>query len=825
MPTTSDQVTDLVSVFGASPGEDRILIDWDEMCDWLDDITQISPYLEMQTLGTSTDGRELRMVIASSPDTIAELEAIRSQRLRLKNTDLYQTDTPTDPAIAGNKPVILMTAGIHATEVGGVQMIPGLVRDIATQSRYHDLLNDIILLIIPTLNPDGMDLVHSWYRQTLRTPAEGTNPPALYHPYAGHDNNRDWYQQRLQETRVVIDEVHRVWFPHVVIDLHQMGQKSPRYVVPPYIDPAEVHVHPLIYPLAAQLGSEIAADHARAGHRGVCSGVMFDCYSPTRAYMHYHGGVRILAEAASAAIGSPVHIAESELNLWSDAPAQFPSVHMPLPWRGGTWHLADIIRLHRQTIDTVLTNVAGHREQWITDQWQILQDQVNLTDPGTYVIPPLKQQIDPAAARELIDLLQGGDVEVYVAGEDDGIIQAGSFVIPVQQPFGGYASALLALSTYPPGQQAYDVTSHCLPIHMGVDVEFHDHTYAGSRREPTQGDLTPFQPAQAADVRPGAWLAIDPRSSASIRLVNHALRTGSVIHRLHKPHLAENRLIAAGSWVVSDTSVWDVMAHAADMHVRTSVTGPVSANLLPVSAPRLAIYNPQHGSISDYGWLTLWLERAGFEFSAVTGEDIIHGALEEIDTLLVPHGKPEFLIHQHARQPYPAEYTRGLSDRVVSTLRTWLHRGGHLIAFEGAVTALCQQVGIELNQPLQRLPETAFSSSGAVVAINPIPGDDLTLGMDERFPAMYFTPYGYELRDSGNQHSVAKFARDGLILSGAMQGEKYLAGLHAVVQMTISEGHFTAFAYRPHFRTQMMASEQLLTNAIIQRFGSERKDR
>lgn len=822
MSTMFDQVTDLTAVFGTQPGEDRVLIDWDEMCDWLDQITHVSPWLSMETIGLSTEGREMRMVIASSPETLADLDAIRSKRLQLRNTSNYHTEEPGTGELAGTKPVVLITAGIHATEVGGVQMMPEFIRDLATESQYHEILEHVILLIIPTLNPDGMDLVHDWYKQTLGTKSEGTNPPALYNRYAGHDNNRDWYQRHLKETQVVIDEVHRVWFPHVVVDLHQMGQRSPRYVVPPYIDPAEIHVHPLIYPLAAELGSKIAVDHSRAGNHGVCSGVMFDCYSPTRAYMHYHGGVRILAEAASAGIASPVRISEHEQHLFWDVESQFPSVHMPLPWRGGTWTLRKIIDLHRQTIDSVLQSVASQPSRWIADQWKMLWDQVNTTNLGTLVIAPLKQQFDPAAARELIDLLRDGDVEVYVADEGDDIISAGSFVIPVQQPFGSYASALLALSIFPPKQQSYDVTSHCLPVHMGVETQYFDYDFSGEKREPTAGDLRPFKPAQAEDIRPGAWLAIDSRSHASIRLVNHALKTGSIVHRLQKPQLANNRLIDAGSWVVADTSVWDVMAHAADMHVRTTVIGPGSANLAPVRSPRLGIYNPQHGSASDYGWLTLWLERAGFEYTPITGEEIMHGALDRIDTLLVPHAKPDILTYQHARQPYPAEFTRGLSDRVVSTLRTWLHRGGHLIAFEGAVTALSKRLVIDLHEPLLQKKSTVFASSGAVVTIKPNLADDLALGIDVPFPAMYFSPHGYELHDSGNQHSVAKFAREGLVISGAMTGEKQLEGLHAVVQMSLSEGHFTAFAYRPHFRTQMMASEQLLTNAIMQHVRSER---
>ena len=267
--------------------------------------------------------------------------------------------------------------------------------------------------------------------------------------------------------------------------------------------------------------------------------------------------------------------------------------------------------------------------------------------------------------------------------------------------------------------------------------------------------------------------------------------------------------------------MWDAMAHASNMHIRTHIISPVENGLVKVGMPRIGIYDPQHESATDYGWLTLWLERAGFQFERITGEDIVHGALRTIDTLLIPHTRPEILKSAHAGQPYPIEYTRGLSDRVATTLRTWLHRGGHLIAFEGAVSAISEQLGIDLHQPRLNLTRKAFYSSGAIVKVIPASGEEMTLGLDDPIPAMYFSPYGYELRDSGSQHSIAKFASDELVLSGRLHGEKHLAGLHAAVQLNQSEGHFTAFAFRPHFRTQMLASERLLINAISQRFGPE----
>lgn len=278
-------------------------------------------------------------------------------------------------------------------------------------------------------------------------------------------------------------------------------------------------------------------------------------------------------------------------------------------------------------------------------------------------------------------------------------------------------------------------------------------------------------------------------------------------------------MLVAGSWIVTDGSVWDAKAHAARMHVRTTVIDPITSELPSVTPPRIGLYDPQHVSASDFGWLRLWLERAGFEFTVLTSENVIHGALDRLDVLLIPHAKPDHLLRPHEGGAYPTQFRQGLSERVAAAMRTWVHRGGHLIAFEGAVTAVCERLKIELEQPLLSISSRSFASSGAIVQVEPTSGDVLTAGIEDPFPVMYFSPWGFEVRDVGSQHSVARFSRRSTLLGGTMRGDAQLAGKHAVVQMTMSEGHFTAFAFRPHFRTQMLVSEPILVNVIMQ-FGA-----
>lgn len=810
------ELANLEQVFGAEPGADQVLIDWEPMCAWFDSLAEASLHLLSEVIGESTDGREMRLLTISSPDTIERIDEIRSTRDALTDHNLLTDPEHAHGRQAGTKPVLLITAGIHATEVGGVQMMPALVRDLVTLERFQTLLENIIVLIVPTLNPDGMQLVHDWYKGTIGTASEGVAPPALYHQYAGHDNNRDWYQHHLQETRVIVEKVHNVWRPHVVLDLHQMGSLSPRYVVPPYIDPVEPHVHPLISQLSSELGAHIASAHVRAGNTGVHSGVLFDCYSPTRAYQQFHGGVRILAEAASAGIASPVTVSAEELNVVPGVHPVHPGVACPLPWIGTSWHLSDIIDYHRTTTEALIGHMTATADQWIKDQWRILSDQIQ-HGIGAWVIDPLAQQVDAAAARELIDLLIRGSIHIEIAEANDNSVSAGSFVIHARQPFGSYAAALLELTLYPTGSQSYDVTSHCLPIHMGVDAGFLPTGFTGETRELTENDLTPYAPATAADIEPGVWLAIDPRSHASIRLVNHALRTGSAVQRLMRPAVSRQRLIPAGSWLICDASVWDIMAHAAEAHVRTWIIDPLATGTTVVRSPRIGIYDPQHVGMHDYGWLSLWCERSAFAATVVTSEDIVHGMLDQVDTLLFPHGIPDVLVKGHSFPEYPRAYAHGLSNRVISQLRAWMHQGGHLIAFEGAATALAERFGYGLKEPLKALEKKRkFASSGAVVAVVPNPGDELMLGLESAFPAMHLGTAGYQLSDTALEHSSAKFSGADPVVSGMIEGIDHLAGLHAIVQKHEGAGMFTAFAFRPHFRTQMLASELPLVNAIFQ---------
>ncbi len=185
------------------------------------------------------------------------------------------------------------------------------------------MLDGTVLLVLPSHNPDGTDLVAEWYRRQLGTPFEGTSPPVLYHPYVGHDNNRDWYMFTQPETRLTVRHLYHRWHPQIVHDVHQMGSRGARLFVPPYADPWEPNVDGALVAAANALGSHVASRLTTGGRTGVVTGAIFDAWTPGRAYPHTHGGVRLLSETASARLATPIEVKPDELER--RAPATIPA--------------------------------------------------------------------------------------------------------------------------------------------------------------------------------------------------------------------------------------------------------------------------------------------------------------------------------------------------------------------------------------------------------------------------------------------------------------------------------------------------------------------
>jgi len=474
-----------LSHFGFEMGQDRKLADWVQLTAYFERVARASPRVTLDTLGLSTRGRPLVMLTITSPENHARLEELRAIQKKLSDPRTIGGEEELSRLLDRGKTVVLMTHGIHATEVGGSQMAARLLHRLASSNdeKVREILDDVILLNIPSLNPDGLQWVVDWYRRWVGTRYEAAPLPWLYHYYTGHDNNRDWYAFTQVETQLAVRKAHNVWHPHILHDIHQMGSMGARVFFPPFIDPYEQNVDPGLMAGVNQLGAYMAAELTAQGKRGVVIHDRYDAFTPARAYSHYHGGVRILSETASARMATPVRISLDDLRASRGLDVTTSSWNFPWPWEGGVWGLPDIVDYMEAGALALLTNGARNRRYWLENAFHVNRRAVEgwARWPRAWVIPA--GQGNRAGLAYVLRILTTGAVEVHRAQEPfragGRSFPAGSYVVPMRQPFASFAQAMLEIQRYPdlreypggPPIRPYDVTAHTLGLLM--DVEYH----------------------------------------------------------------------------------------------------------------------------------------------------------------------------------------------------------------------------------------------------------------------------------------------------------------------------------------------------------------
>ena len=465
-----------------TPGEDRKLASWDQVVDYFQRLDGASDRVNFETLGTTTMGKPFVMATISAPANLARLDEFKDIQSQLadprKLGPLATRDRKAAQLIRQGKTIVLITCGIHSTEVGSYLSSMLIAHRLAssTEPEIQKILDNTIILLVPSLNPDGVDIVKNWYDKTLGTPFEGTDPPELYHKYTGHDNNRDWYAFTQVETQITVTKIHNVWHPQIVHDIHQQGALGSRLFLPPYMQPVEPNVPRALVQGYTELGNWMAAEMRAKGFEGITTNSTYDAWSPARAYSHYHAGVRMLSETASARIATPMTLKFEELRSREGYDPQKESPKFGPVWRGGEWHLSDITKTMTTAAFLLLDHAATNREQWLRRFYSVGKEAVRPRRPGElfgFLIEPSKN------SQSLVNILQTGGVELTTSSAGFKIgtraFPNGTRLVRMDQPYGAFAKALLEAQRYPNLRDEtghpiapYDVTAHTLPLLMDV---------------------------------------------------------------------------------------------------------------------------------------------------------------------------------------------------------------------------------------------------------------------------------------------------------------------------------------------------------------------
>ncbi|HEY7233569.1 MAG TPA: M14 metallopeptidase family protein [Gemmatimonadaceae bacterium] len=291
--------------FGHNIGDDYWLATYDQFQAYWQKLAKESDRMKLVEIGKSAEGRPQLMAIISSPENIKKLDRYKEISRRLALAEGL-TDEQARALAKEGKAVVWIDGGLHATEVLGAAQLMETVYQLLsrTDDETKRILNDDIILAVHA-NPDGMQLVSSWYMKDADSLKRNMNIPRLYQKYIGHDDNRDFYMSNQNETKNDNHVMFWEWFPQIVYNHHQTGPAGAVMFAPPFRDPFNYNFDPGIPMGIDAVGAAMQTRFAMEHKPGVTirSGSSYSTWwnGGLRTITYFHNMIGLLTET----IGNP----------------------------------------------------------------------------------------------------------------------------------------------------------------------------------------------------------------------------------------------------------------------------------------------------------------------------------------------------------------------------------------------------------------------------------------------------------------------------------------------------------------------------------------
>jgi Zinc carboxypeptidase len=863
--TAAGSVSSPDQFIGFKVGADNKLARWDKIVDYMKAVAAGSDRVRLRELGKTNQNNPFLLLEISSPETLRNLERFKQLQRKLYFQNGGPTARERDEIFRQGKAVVLITCSVHATEIGATQMALELVHQLATDDSpaVKKILDNVIVLLVPSLNPDGQVMVTDWFNMNLGTPYETSPLPRLYHPYAGHDNNRDMYMLTQRESQYMAQVAWHDWFPAVWLDEHEMNNNGPRIFVMPATDPINPNVHPLIYRWNTILGQSQAAALEAAGKQGIIYNSTYtNFWQGAMAWSGWwHNQIGLLTEVASVRVAAPVDQQRAlprvpvspappfagpllppppppprdtaEAAPISGAPIAAPTdivprTEYPRPWMGGRWTLADIVDYELIATMALLDTAADRREAILRQVYEVNRQTIEEGRTGTVkaIVIPVERQHDPREAAHLADRLALGGIEVYRADAPFSIegdaYAAGTFVIPMTQVFARYAKDMLEKQTYPevrrtaaaPPDAPYDVTAWSLGMLLGVDVQFVEATLpAGLKTTRVRGLNLP----------PGRVSGNGPRFAFTYRGADTAI----AINRLLKDGA---RLWFSGPSQVAVENVprptLEELAREFSLAVTTAGSTPADADAtrIPIRTPRVAVYAPWTAGNIDEGWTRWVLEQYEFPYTTIHNMDIRAGGLRRLfDAIVIPDQAPRDIIDGYTNATVRPEYRGGIGEAGVEALSRFVSEGGTLITLGAASDLAIDRLPLPVRDLKRSLRRDQHFAPGTILRIQVDTSHPIGFGMQAETFGFYNNSPFFTLLESFNSQRptiVARYPNQEVVGSGWLRGEEQMAGRAAVVSIDLNPGRVVLFGLRPQHRGQTHATFPMLFNALYLSAGT-----
>lgn len=807
--------------FGTPIGTEGFLAQWDKMVPYFQLIGARSDRVKYEEIGKTTLGHPYVLLTISSPKNLANLDKLVATNARRADPRGLSEDDAKKLAAEG-KPFYFVQAGIHATEVGNSQAAVEWAHRLATEKSDYieDILDNLVILLQPCQNPDGIVLVNDYFAATAGTDYSRTYPD-LYNKYTGHDDNRDWLMLTQIESRYNVAILNK-YRPQVFQDSHGAGANAPRLFTPPYLSPYDPNIDPILVQQTNTVGLAMQRGMTVAGMKGNGWGSTYDYWSPSRQYCVYHGSARILTEAAAASDLAYPNVGSQPLGR------QTTDINFIEPYDSDTWTLRNIIDWVSQAFYSGLEAVAYDTYNWLYNSYRVGAKAVTRTSPYAYVVPA--GQRDPQAVQDALEIFHLGAVEIHKAQAaftaDGKKYPAGSHIIYLQQPYAAFAKTLLEVQSYPqllqypggPPQRPYDTTAQTLPMLLGFEADLITKSFSADTKL-----LSSVKPPAVAkpSVPPGnGAYAIGPESYGVFRIVAALQKQNIPTFRAAAQFTDGGRTFPAGTFLVPPSSaareLLDAQSKSTGIPVSAIGAVPAVAGTQLKQGTKIGLLKPPDNMPS--GWLMWTFDQYGVNYSVVEAGDYPDLA-DRYDAIILPDGvSKNSIVNGLSTTKYPADWAWafGVGTTGWNQLHDFVTGGGTLVTYGSGTATARSLFDLPITSTLPSGSNSDFYCPGSLLSQEFDTNNPAAWGVPADNPVWFVSNDAYRLTGTSAYpvEVVAKYPEsDDQLRSGWLIGGEHLNGAVNGLSWTIGKGYVVTFGNEIGFRTWNRSEQRMLFNA------------
>lgn len=829
---------------GHKVGADYKLADYNQITAYFKKLDEESEKIKLLNIGKTTLGKSMLLAVITSKENMDQLDTFKGITRKLRDANGLTPDDARKLAKQG-KAIVLLTCNLHSTEIASSQMAMELAYNLVTgKTPYNtdEVLNDVIVLLSPTINPDGEQMVTEWYRKYVGTKYEGSSMPWLYHHYAGHDDNRDWFMFNLLESQAITKVLYHDWIPQIHIDEHQMGSTGARLFIPPFMDPPVPTIHPLLWRGVALCGMNMAYDLQKNNFKGVVHGRSFTGWwiGACDDTSWLHNCIGILSEMASVKVATPIYIDPTEIpKSYTEKRMQFPD-----PWPGGWWRLRDLVDYELTLSMSLIKTAYMHKEDLLFNFYKMCKDAIEIQKEGQpYAFIISKNQRDYPTTLRMLEILKLGGVEIHQAKSeftaDSKVYPAGSFVVLMSQPYRPYAQSLLEKQVYPDMRQypggppipPYDNAGWTLPLQMGIASAQIDRSF---KADLEKLENIPY-PETAAPKSSSKYVVLDSKKNASYSTVFSLLKYKPEIYRSKSGISGDDFHACFGSFIIENTpqvqkalpalqEKWHLNAYGLDdiSDIKKS----------PLKKHRVGLYQSWQSNM-DEGWTRYVLDDLEIPFTTLHNKDfkgtkkkkvdlnskydVIVFASESADIIKLGKPSPGSRYARYYSEG-PPEYSGGIDKEGVEALKKFVSEGGILVTLNDACNLVFKEFKSPASNALENVDRSKFLCPTSLLKIKVNRRSPIGYGLPSEAAAMFSRSLAIRTRIPSGEWDrtvVASYPEKDVLLSGWLLGEDAIARKAAVVDLKYKQGNIILIGFRCQHRAQSHGTYKFLLNALL----------